>query len=168
MVQLYPQSLWTAVKFYIVYLCIQTQERNVTNQIDTMKKRHKWHSQDHHPVLKLDNNQPCKASASLNGCNSSTASLGRLASQWGGECVSLGDDLSAELPLNWLGRTRDGGGALPHRKARRSSLRICLLLFLAQATMSRVRLWYPLWTPRSVLCRCNSKLSAKVKWWKWK
>lgn len=82
-------------------------------------------------ILAIAPLKPCRAMASLKGCRSASTEEPVSA----GELARLGATIvRRELVLPLL-----CGGALPHRKLMRSSLRIVLLRFFTQANMSLFR-----------------------------
>lgn len=91
----------------------------------------------HHLSYKAKSYLPCSAMASRKGCKS--VSTEDTVSDDGGR---LGESLGVALETL-------GGGALPHRKLIKSSLRMVLRRFLTQAKTSLLRLWWPVWIPRS-------------------
>lgn len=85
--------------------------------------------------------RPCSAMASLKGCRSASTDEPVSA----GELARLGATMASRVLVLLL----LCGGALPHRKLIRSSLRMVLRRFFTQASMSLLRRWWPVWMPRS-------------------
>lgn len=102
-------------------------------------------------ILAMAPLRPCSAMASLKGCRSASTD----------EPVSADElaRLGATMVSRGLALLLRGGGALPHRKLIRSSLRMVLLRFFTQANMSLLRRWWPIWLPRSKLLWWASTLS---------
>lgn len=94
-------------------------------------------------ILAMAPLRPCSAIASLKGWRSASTD----------EPVSAGElaRLGATMASRGLALLLLCGGALPHRKLIRSSLRMVLRRFFTQANMSLLRRWWPIWMPRSKL-----------------
>lgn len=94
-------------------------------------------------ILAMAPLRPCSAMASLKGWRSASTD----------EPVSAGElaRLGATIVSRGLALLLLCGGALPHRKLIRSSLRMVLRRFFTQANMSLLRRWWPIWMPRSKL-----------------